>query len=55
MHANCYFSINLKGESSQEERRGREENGKREGKGSSKCSLLLLDFSKKKKKIHGRE
>lgn len=44
MHANCSFSINLKGESSQEERRGREENGKREGKGSSKCSLLLLSY-----------
>lgn len=44
MDANCSFSINLKGESSQEERRGREENGKREGKGSSKCSLLLLSY-----------
>jgi hypothetical protein len=44
MHANCSFSINLKGESSQEERRGREENGKREGKGCSKCSLSLLSY-----------
>jgi hypothetical protein len=42
MHVDCSFSINLKGEGSQEERRGGEENGKREGKGISKCSLLLL-------------
>ena len=42
MHVNFSFSINLKGKGSQEERRGGEENGKREGKGISKCSLLLL-------------
>lgn len=42
MHVTFSFSINLKGKGSQEERRGGEENGKREGKGISKCSLLLL-------------
>lgn len=36
------FFIKLKGEGSQEERRGRKENGKRERKGILKCSLLLL-------------
>ena len=41
----CYcmdfcFSTHFKGESPQEERRGREENGKRKGKGAYSCALL---------------
>ena len=34
------FSTHFKGESPQEERRGREENGKRKGKGAYSCALL---------------